>query len=159
MDTTNRRLGPWDSLGFIIDAIDGLENTNVKCTWFESVASGLSGTITPPTGGTIILDQWAAGVDVLVSKIDSGVPTFEPVLDDKGAVITGTLDGAGAWTISGTPVDGYPISLIYVYRVALESFNYAYCLSAAQIEGIDTLSFLGNLTDNITGFTDEGRAQ
>jgi hypothetical protein len=157
METRNRRLGPWDSLGSIIDAIDGLENTNVKCTWFESVGSGLSGTITPPSGSTILLDEWSAGIDVLVSKIDTGVPTFEPVLDDEGTIVTGTLDAAGNWTISGTPGDGYPISLIYVYRVALENLNSIYCLSAAQLEGVNTLSLLGGLGDELTGFPDDYR--
>jgi hypothetical protein len=158
-ETRNRRLGPWDTLGPIINAINDLENTNVNCTWFESVASGTSGTITPPTGGTILLDQWSAGVDVLVSGISSGVPDFKSVIDTEGAIITGTLDSAGAWTISGTPGDGYPISLIFLYRVALSDFNYAYCLESAVVEGVNTLSLLGDLGNELSGFPDDYRDQ
>jgi len=159
LDTRNRRLGPWDTEADIIDSISDLENTNVKCTWFESIASGTSGTITPPTGSTILLDEWAAGVDVLVSGISSGVPTFASVIDTEGAIITGTLDAAGAWTISGTPGDGYPISLIYVYRIALSSFNQAYCLESSTIEGVNTLSLLGDLGNELSGFPDDYRDQ
>jgi len=160
MDTRNRRLGPWNSLGPIIDSINDLENTNVKCTWFESIGSGTSGTITPPTGGTIVLDAWAEGVDILVSHISSGIPTFESVLDSEGVIIQGTLNGAGAWTISGTPADGYPISLIFVYSVALSDFDSAYCLDTAQVEGVNALSLLGKLTYEITGFPfDESTAR
>ena len=160
LDTRNRRMGPWNTLAPIIDSINDLENTNVKCTWFENIASGTSGTITPPTGATILLDQWAAGVDVLVSGIASGVPTFKNVLDTEGAIITGTLDAAGAWTISGTPDNGYPISLIFVYRVALSDFDQAYCLDTASLEGVNSLSLLGQLTYEITGFPfDESTAE
>ena len=132
MDTRNRRMGPWNSMGSIISDIEGLEAINVKCLWFESIGSGASGSITPPTGGTILLDEWAEGVDVLVSGI-SDLPTFEPVFDTAGAQITGTLDVDGNWTINGAPDTGYPIALVYSYEVALENYSSASCLESAHL--------------------------
>jgi len=158
IDTRNRRLGPWNSTKPIIDAINDLENTNVKVVWFESISSGTSGSFSPPENSTILLDQWAGGVDVLVSGEESGTPNFRTVLDLEGATITGTLDESGNWTISGTPADGYNISLIYVYRIALSNFNYQLALETATIEGPGTLSLIGGLRKEMTGFTDTAAA-
>lgn len=97
-------------------------NVYVKALWFASINSGTSGTISAPTGGTIILDQWAAGVDALASNISGGLPDFTSPLTAGGAVITATLDSSGNWTLSGTPAS-YPVALIYVYKVAFANFN------------------------------------
>lgn len=97
-------------------------NVYVKALWFEIINSGTSGTISAPTGGTIILDQWAAGVDALASNISGGLPDFTSPLTAGGAVITATLDSSGNWTLSGTPAS-YPVALIYVYKVAFANFN------------------------------------
>jgi hypothetical protein len=149
-------MGPWSSFTTLTDAITALEDINVKVAWYESISTGTSGVITPPTGGTIALNEFAAGVDILVSGEVSGTPNFEPVLDTEGVEITGTLDASGNWTISGVPADGYDISLIYIYRTAFTDFDYTKCLNTAMVEGPATLEFLGKLTNELTGFTEEG---
>jgi len=159
MDTRNRRMGPWDSLTFLTDSITALEDTYVKAIWFESISSGTSGTFSAPTGGTIVLNEWAAGVDALVSGIDSGVPTFEPVLDTEGVQVSATLDTSGNWTLSGVPVNGYPVSIIYAYTVKFTDFDFSKTLNPAMVEGPITVKYLGDVTDDITGFTDQGRTE
>ena len=57
LEVNNRRIGAWDSLSPVIDAINNLEGINVKVIWYESISSGVSGSLSAPTGGTIVLDQ------------------------------------------------------------------------------------------------------
>lgn len=159
MDTRNRRQGPWDSLKNITDAITALEDTYVKAIWFESIGSGTSGTFSPPAESTINLNEWAAGVDALVSGIDSGVPTFAPLFDTEGVQISATLDANGNWTLSGVPVDGYPVAIIFSYSVQFSDFDYSKTLDPAYVEGPIATGFLGELSDDISGFSETGRSE
>ena len=160
MNTENKRLGPWKSLGPIydelgdlqtqIDDLGGLEGIDVKVLWFEQINSGTSGSFSAPTGGTIELDQWGGGVDVLVSEISAGIPTFESVVDSDGVTVSGTLDVAGNWTISGSPT-GYPIALIYVYSVDLVDLDSTKALEPAQVAGPGALKYMGEVSSEWTG--------
>lgn len=130
---------------------DNTGETYVKCLWFESISSGTSGTLALPTQGTVVLDQWSAGVDALASQISSGIPTFVSPATAGGVTITATLDAAGAWTLSGTP-SAYPVAIIYVYQVKLRYFNATYSLGSYELipsavgVSVDVTSFGGNLT-------------
>ncbi len=135
-----------------IDArVTALEAKNVRALWFAEISSGASGTITPPTGGTIILDQWAAGIDAVTSTLTTTRnPTFESAKTSAGVIITATLDVAGAWTISGTP-SAYPIAILYVYDVAFTSFDKTKSLVEIEtdqgLKTTDSPTFAG-LTDS-----------
>jgi hypothetical protein len=111
---------------------DNTGETYVKCLWFESISSGTSGTLTVPTQGTVVLDQWAAGVDALASTISSGVPAFVSPSTAGGVTITATLNSAAAWTISGTP-SAYPIAIVYVYQVKLRYLDYTKTLGSYEL--------------------------
>ena len=123
-------------------------NVYVKSLWFESVASGTSGTLTPPTQGTIVLDQWASGVDALASQIADGQPNYVSPLTAGGAIVTATLDESGAWTLSDTP-SAYPVAIIYVYKILLGYFNLDYSLGA--IEYISTAEGTTTTTSAFNG--------
>lgn len=132
-----RGLG-WDLLKKNYDPLDtrvtNLEDTYVRAYWFESVASGTSGTIAAPaSGATFVLNQWGAGVDALASKISSGVPTFESPVNASGTIITATLDASGNYTLSDTPT-AYPVAVIFVYRVTLEYFDDSLSLFETELE-------------------------
>ena len=120
--------------------ITSLEDTYVRACWFEEIASGTSGTLTLPTGGGVVLNQWEGGVDALASKISSSWPSFESPVNAGGTVITATLDTSGNWGLSDTP-SSYPVAIIYVYRVKLVSFSDAYSMFEAELEtNIQTLT-------------------
>ena len=95
-----------------------LEAKYVRVTWFESLASGTSGTLTLPPGAAIVLDAFAGGVDALCSQVAGGMPTYDSPVTAGGAVVAATLDAVGNWTLSGAP-SAYPVALIYEYRVTL----------------------------------------
>lgn len=111
---------------------DAVGERYVKALWFESISSGTSGTFSAPTQGTIVLDQWAAGVDALASKISSGVPSYESPLTSGGVIVTATLDVSGAWTLSGTP-SAYPVAIVYCYQVKLRYFDSTKSLGAYEL--------------------------
>jgi len=122
----------WRTGETVKNRITALEDTYVKALWFESVSSGTSGVVTLPTGATIILNEWANGVDALASKASGGLPTFETVRTTLLVPITATLDVSGNWTISGTP-SAYPISVVYVYKVKLSQLDVTKVLGGVEI--------------------------
>ena len=116
--------------------ITSLEDTYVRACWFEEIASGTSGTLTLPTSGGVVLNQWEGSVDALASKVSSSWPSFESPVNAGGTVITATLDTSGNWTLSDTP-NSYPVAVIYIYRVKLVSFNDTYSMFEAELEPVD----------------------
>jgi hypothetical protein len=112
--------------------ITTLEDKYVKCLWFEVVDSGTSGTLTPPTNSTILMDQWAAGVDALASTLSSGVPTLVAPETSGSVDITATLDVSGNWTLSGTPA-AYPVAVIYCYKVKLKDLDDTKVLGGIEV--------------------------
>lgn len=123
----------------INDNFTELYGVDLKTEWFEEIASGTSGTLTKPTGSTILLNSWADGVDALAS-VSGGVgdlPTFETPVTGSGTAITATLDAAGNWTLSGTP-SAYPVCIIYAYSIPVALFNEAESLTVAQTYGTAT---------------------
>jgi hypothetical protein len=133
------------------ERITALEDKYVKATWFESIAAGTSGTLTPPEGGTILLDQWAAGVDALASVEAGGIPGYESPSTAGGDIVTATLDASGNWSLSGTP-SAYPVDIIFAYEVKLKDFDHDKSIGEVEIipsagsVNVDSSGFSGLLT-------------
>lgn len=79
---------------------------------FISISSGTSGNLTKPSGSTILLNTFGAGADCIITGEASSLPNYEHARASDNTIITGTLDTAGAWTISSAPA-GYNICLVY----------------------------------------------
>jgi hypothetical protein len=105
--------------------LTNLENRYEIIQLWQSV-SGTPGTIAlPKTGGgsvattkyTIQLDEYPAGVDALITKLD-GVPKEEFAYTAAGVLVTVVLSGADnrTYTLSGAPI-GYPVALIYFIKI------------------------------------------
>ena len=111
---------------FVADSdtsIDGrvttLENNEYKVAYFAEIASGTSGTITIPTGATILLDQLPNALDAILSTMSGtgGQPTGNSPVTAAGAVVAvSSFDTAGNYTLSGTP-RAYPVALIYLLKI------------------------------------------
>ena len=108
------------------------ENTYVKSLWFELVNSGTSGKLTPPSQGTVVPDQWAAGVGALASQVALGEPNFVSPVTSGGVIITATIDLVGNWTLSGTP-SSYPVAVVYVYKTLFINYDSDYSLGGTEI--------------------------
>ncbi len=94
-----------------------LENYDETFELWASLASGTSGTITPPVGSTIVLDRYPDGVDGLIVRTDTvGRPVDNPARTVAGVVVTTTFDLAGTWALSGTPT-AYPVALVYFVTI------------------------------------------
>lgn len=114
------------------DRVTALEDTYVKASWFEQVNSGTTGTVTLPAGATIVLDEWAGGVDALASAMSGGIPTYISPTTSLLVKITATLDGSGNYTLSGTP-SAYPVAVVYVYKVSLKDLDITKVLGGVEI--------------------------
>lgn len=116
-----------------------LENNEYKVAYFQSVSSA-SGTITKPTGSTILTDQLAGGVDAYVSTISNSQPTGEFPQTSGGDVVTvSSFDTTGAYTLSGTP-SSFPVAIIYMLKIS--AANYSNLVTANILELEETVSVI-----------------
>lgn len=106
----------------LISDITTLKNNVYKVIYFAQVSSGTSGTITIPSGATIILGELPGNIDVLTSTLSGGFPTDTSPITAGSVVVTATLDASGNYTLSGTP-SAYPIALIYVLTIKAIDYN------------------------------------
>lgn len=99
-----------------------LEDTEYVYEVFESISSGTSGVIAPGAGATILLDRYPGAGDALLVKMESNIPTDEPVLSAAPALVTASLDIDGNYVLSGTP-SAYPVALVYQIKVKAKDAN------------------------------------
>ncbi len=123
VDVANGTTTPVISLdSAFLSRITTLENNEYKVAYFASVSAS-SGTITIPTNATILTDQFPAGVDALVSTINSGQPTgFNPQTGGGALVDVASFDTGGNYVLTGTP-SAYPVAIIYVLKIKSKDFS------------------------------------
>jgi hypothetical protein len=137
-----------------------LENNEYKVAYFASVSSS-TGTITIPTGATILLDQFAGGVDAYVSTISSGQITGQNPVTAGGITVDVTsFDALGNYTLSGIP-SAYPVGIIYILKI--KAINWSnltidniieYEKSAENLTGpITSIGPATTITDNAVTYT------
>lgn len=100
-----------------------LEDTEYVYELWQSIASGTSGTVTPPTGAVILLDRYEGAADALIVSVQAGVPTDDPVVTASGALVTTTFDVGGNYNLSGTP-NSYPVALVYQIKIKAKYIHY-----------------------------------
>lgn len=99
-----------------------LEGNEYKITYFIEI-NGSTGTITKPTGSTILLDQFFGGVDAYVSTIANGQPTgVFPRTSGGVEVDVSSFDASGNFTLTGTP-SAYPVALIFKLKIAAVDYQ------------------------------------
>lgn len=99
-----------------------LENNEYKITYFTEISNS-TGTITIPTGATILLDQFQSGADVYVSTIQNGQPTgVFPRTSGGITVDVSSFDALGNYTLTGTP-SSYPVALIYILKIKAKDYS------------------------------------
>lgn len=82
-------------MGYVVEQIDptldprldNLENNEFKVLYFQTISS-TTGTITKPTGATILLDQFYSGGDAVVETLSNGQPTGQSPLTIGGSVVS-----------------------------------------------------------------------
>lgn len=98
-----------------------LENNEYKITYFTEISSS-TGTITIPTGATILLDQFQSGADAYVSTIQNSQPTgIFPQTGGGVTVDVSSFDALGNYTLTGTP-SSYPVALIYILKIKAKDY-------------------------------------
>jgi hypothetical protein len=116
--------------------ITALEDKTFIVPWYETITSGTTGTLTLPTGGTLVLNQWSGSVSAKCSTITiTEKPTGISAKTSAGVDITVTISSNGAWALSGTP-SAYPVAIVYYYQVKLFYFNSAYSLDTVGAPNI-----------------------
>lgn len=99
-----------------------LENNEIKVAYFAPINTD-TGTITIPTGATILLDQFPGGVDAFVSTLSSGQPTGNnPITAGSVVVDVSSFDALGNYTLTGTP-NSFPVALIYVLKIDFKDWS------------------------------------
>jgi hypothetical protein len=112
-----------------------LENNEYKITYFTEISSS-AGTITIPTGATILLDQFQGGVDAYVTTIQNGQPTG--VFPQTGlgvAVDVTSFNSLGDYTLSDTP-SSYPVALIYILKIKAIDYSNLVITNILDLEDI-----------------------
>lgn len=105
-----------------VTSLDGrvtaIEDTQIKILYYEEIdGTTTSGQISPPTGATILFDQWANGEDAVVSNIVDGKPNYLST-----NVTVDSLDSNGNYTLSGT-LGTNPAAFIYWILVPIVNFG------------------------------------
>lgn len=112
-----------------------LENNEYKITYFTEISSS-TGTITIPTGATILLDQFQSGADAYVSTIQNSQPTGNfPQTAGGVTVDVSSFDALGNYTLSGTP-SSYPVALIYILKIKAIDYNNLTIVNILDLEDI-----------------------
>ncbi len=129
-------------------ALQELGGKDVCAFWHYQVAAGTTGSLSPPAGGTLVLDWGPDGTDVLVSKAGTDSrPNWESAETAGGVRITATLDAGGNWALSGTP-SAYPVHLVFLYRSPLALYDYRYSLH--EVSDVDSHTHpTGDLPDDV----------
>jgi len=134
----------------ILERLEDLEAIDVKAYWYEQITSGTSGTVSPPQGSSIVLDQWAEGVDALASEQGAdGRPNWETPTEADGTLVTAALDEDGNWTLSGTP-SSYPVTIIYAYSINLPDLDITETLGGFEFSVADNADCTRTIT-KVTG--------
>lgn len=96
--------------------ITNLENNEYKILYFQTISTA-TGTITKPTGSTILLDQFYSGGDAIVETLSNGQPTGQSPLTVGGSVVSvSSFDTLGNYTLSGTP-SSFDVALVYIFKI------------------------------------------
>ena len=126
--------------------VTNLENNEYKILYFEAISS-TTGTITKPTGATILLDQFYSGGDALVETLSNGQPTGQSPLTIGGAVVSVTsFDTSGNYVLSGTP-SAYPIALVYIFKIKAIDLPNLNMTNIMQMDANGYVPYLGAITD------------
>lgn len=99
-----------------------LENNEIKVAYFTSISS-IAGTIAVPTGATILLDQFAGGVDAYVSTFSGSQPSGNnPITGSSIVVDVSSFDAMGNYSLTGTP-NSFPVALIYILEIDAKDWS------------------------------------
>lgn len=129
--------------------IENIETQRLKVTNFE-IISTTTGSITKPTGATLLMDQFEGVVDAIVSEIGiNNTPTWISPRDASDNIISvSSFNTDGDYVLTSTPVGN--IAIIYVYSVARIDFDYTKSIGFETLD-ISRHEELGNLQGGTTG--------
>ena len=109
-------------------------DTYVRAYWFAAVASGTTGSLAAPAGGSLVFDAWPEGVDALATELDAGgKPAWETPTQVDGTPVTVALNESGVWTLSGVPSE-YPVGIVFCYRTKVADLQDGYTLQETEPE-------------------------
>ncbi len=113
--------------------VTNLENNEYKILYFETISSS-TGTITKPTGATILLDQFYSGGDAIVETLSNGQPTGQSPLTVGGSVVSvSSFDTSGNYTLSGTP-SSFDVALVYIFKIKAVDYSNLYIANIMAME-------------------------
>jgi hypothetical protein len=99
----------------------GAESEQILATYFEIVNSA-SGSISFPSGSTLIEDAFEDLEEAVVSQVSSSIPNYNAAVSSGGTRCVASLDSAGAYSISPEP-SSYPVAVLYRVQQPLSTFN------------------------------------
>lgn len=123
--------------------VTSLENNEYKIVYYEEINS-TTGTITIPTGATILLDEFSGGIDAFVSEIENGEPNgIFPKDANNIPIDVVSFDAGGNYNLSGTP-SNYPVALIYTIKIKaidLVNLNIDYIIEEDEVNEENILNY------------------
>lgn len=118
----------------------------IKAYWYQQVDSGTSGSLTLPYRAELLLDEFAAAGDAVLSAIENGTPNYKTPYTALGVPVTALLDSGGNWSLTGTP-NTFPVAIIYAYRIPAWAYNASLTLLGGEltIAGAQNEDYLTNI--------------
>ena len=104
-----------------LSSVTNLENNEFKYLYWQTISS-ISGTVTIPTGATVLLSE-IEGLNALVETISAGKPSGNsPVSSGGSPVVIGSFDASGNYTLSGTP-SAFPVAILFVFKIKAKDLS------------------------------------
>ena len=138
-----RELGPF--AGSPLDA-------KIITAVYSAETSSTTGTVSPPTGGTIIEDHFASGVDAYCSTVTTGfAPDKEVPTESDGTpvIVSSFIASTGAFTLSGTP-SVVPVAIVFAASCTLAELDLTDALEAYDLDGASVLDGYKEVSEIIT---------
>ena len=102
--------------GGLVTDVNTLKNNEYKILYFQTISTA-TGTVTAPTGATILLDQFYSGGDAIVETLVNGQPSGQSPVTAGGAIISvSSFDTSGNYVLSGTP-SSFDVALVYLFKI------------------------------------------
>lgn len=118
----NKDLDYFQDVSDVNSRVTVLENNEYKVLYWASVNTG-TGTVSVPTGATVVLADFPSGINAICETIVGGKPSGYSATDSGGNVVSvSSFNTSGNYTLSSTPT-AYPVAVLYILQIKAKDWG------------------------------------